>query len=88
MFALVVPRGAAVELDEVRTLFINGDYKKCIRLCNDAIADSENSEEWRLLLARSMMAIGQYTNAISVVSTVLAVDSADSPDSSAVLPRA
>src|SRR5688572_5600533 len=63
------PSSVAVELDEVRPLFINGDYKKCIRLCNEAIADSENSEEWRLLLARSMMAIGQYTNAVSVVST-------------------
>jgi TolA-binding protein len=69
--AAPAPRSAAVELDEVRPLFINGNYARCIRLCNEAIADSETSEEWRLLLARSLLATGQYTNAASVISTNL-----------------
>ena len=68
--AAVGLRGAG--LDEVRPLFIKGDYAKSIRLCNEAIGDGEPEDEWRVLLARSLMAVGHYTNAYSVVSTNLA----------------
>jgi tetratricopeptide (TPR) repeat protein len=60
-----------VELDDVRPLFIKGDYTRCIKLCEEAIADHDNSDQWRILLARSLLAIGRYTNAYSVVQTNL-----------------
>ena len=62
---------AAGDLDETRTLFINGSYTDCVKACSQAITDDESSDEWRVLLARSLLALGRYTNAYSVVTTNL-----------------
>ncbi len=62
---------AAVDLDETRALFLKGDYKACIKACDQAIADDESSDDWRVLLARSFLATGRYTNAYSVITTNL-----------------
>jgi len=59
------------DLDEAQPLFIKGEYNKCIRMCNEAIKDGEPEDAWRVLLARSLMAVGRYTNAYSVVHTNL-----------------
>src|SRR5689334_4305311 len=59
------------ELDEARKSYQGGQYADCIRACNQAVADDDGAEEWRLLLARSLIAIGQYTNAASVIETNL-----------------
>lgn len=61
----------AASLDDAWPLFIKGDFKKCIKECQDAISDGETEDEWRVLLARSYMSIGGYSNAYSVVSTNL-----------------
>ncbi len=63
--------GAAVELDETRDLFIKGSYTDCMKACGQAIADEESSDEWRVLLTRSLLALGRYTNAYSAVNTNL-----------------
>ena len=62
-------RGA--DVDEARQEFIQGHYSNCIRLCQQAIGDQEYNEEWRLLLIQSMMTVGQYANALSVLTTNL-----------------
>jgi tetratricopeptide (TPR) repeat protein len=67
----IAPPGSAADLDDVRPLFIKGEYTKCIKACQEAIAEREFSEEWRLLLVESLMAVGRYTNALSVVQTNL-----------------
>ena len=69
--AFLAPRISAADLTEAWPLFIKGDFKKCIEQCNEAIRDGETEDDWRVLLARSMMEIGSYTNAYSVVSTNL-----------------
>src|SRR5258706_5169239 len=61
----------AADLEAARPLLIQGHYAECIRACERAIAARESSEEWRLLLAQSLMAVGRYTNAYSVISTNL-----------------
>ena len=65
------PPASSADLDDVRPLFIKGDYAKCIKACQEAIAEREPEEEWRLLLAQSLMAVGRYTNAHAVVQTNL-----------------
>ena len=70
-FASSIMPAPAADLDVARPLFIKGEFKKCIQQCEEAIRDGETEDEWRALLARSMMAIGNYTNAYSVVSTNL-----------------
>src|SRR6266404_468278 len=62
-------RGAG--LDETRQEFIQSHYSNCIHLCQQAIGDQEYNEEWRLLLIQSMMTVGQYSNALSVLTTNL-----------------
>lgn len=61
----------AVEIEDARPLFTKGEYAQCAKLCEQAIAEKEPSEEWRLLLGRSFLALGQYTNAYSVIHTNL-----------------
>src|SRR5262245_9494551 len=56
----------SADLEEVRKQFLSGQYSNCIRACEQAIADREYSEEWRLLLVQSLMATGRYTNALGV----------------------
>jgi tetratricopeptide (TPR) repeat protein len=71
MLGLAAQPGSSAEPDEVRPLFIKGEYAKCIKACREALADREPEEGWRLLLAESLMAVGQYTNALAVVQTNL-----------------
>src|SRR5262245_1887457 len=61
----------AVEIDETRPLFLNGKYTECIRACQEALKESDPAEEWRLLLAKSYLAVGRYTNAYEVINTNL-----------------
>jgi tetratricopeptide (TPR) repeat protein len=68
---LAVAGVQAADLDDARPLFVKGKYADCIRACQEAITERETSEEWRLLLARSLMVVGQYTNAYSVINTNL-----------------
>jgi len=65
------PLGRGADIDDVRPLFIKGEYAKCIKACQEAIAEREPDEAWRLLLAESLMAVGRYTNAHAVVQTNL-----------------
>src|SRR5438067_2234962 len=61
----------AADLEETRQQFIQGQYSNCIHGCEQAIADQEYNEDWRLLLIQSMMTLGRYTNALSVLTTNL-----------------
>lgn len=69
--AVVAPTLRGADLDETRALFLKGDYTGTIKACEQAIADDESSDDWRVLLARSFLALGRYTNAYSVVTTNL-----------------
>jgi tetratricopeptide (TPR) repeat protein len=65
----IAPMAGGAELDEARPLFVKGEYAKCIKLCQDAIHEGETEDAWRVLLARALMAVGRYSNALSVVET-------------------
>ena len=71
VFGLATPTRAAVDIDETQALFLKGSYVECIKACDQAISDDESSDEWRVLLARSLLELGRYTNAYSVVTTNL-----------------
>jgi len=58
---------SGAELDDTRQLFIKGEYTKAIRACEQAIKDREAEEEWRRILTRSQLAIGQYEEALKSV---------------------
>lgn len=71
LVALAGSLAKALEPDEARQQFIKGNYSECIRAAEQALGEKDSSEEWRLLLAQSFLAVGQYTNAFLVVSTNL-----------------
>jgi tetratricopeptide (TPR) repeat protein len=66
---LIAAQGA--DLESARDDYQSGRYTNCIASCEKAIANDESTEEWRLLLARSLVAVGRYTNAANVIATNL-----------------
>ena len=68
---LAVNAAPAADLAESRALFISGQYQACATACEQAIASFEYEEEWRVLLAKSLAATGQYEKAGQVVSNAL-----------------
>ena len=69
--SLALTGHAAIDLDETRALFVKGSYTECIKACDQAIEEDESSDDWRVLLARTLLEVGRYTNAYSVVTTNL-----------------
>ncbi len=59
------------DLTETRQQFISGQYALCIQSAEKAMADGEYEEDWRLLLARSQMTLGQYPAALTTISNAL-----------------
>src|SRR5262249_16104198 len=44
---------------------------ECLKTCEQAIAESEYEEEWRLLLTQSQMSLGRYPAALTTISNAL-----------------
>jgi tetratricopeptide (TPR) repeat protein len=59
------------EAEAALELFIRGHYEQCIKISQKALADRDAEEDWPILLAKSYLAVGRYTNAFSVVATNL-----------------
>src|SRR4051812_13820638 len=68
---LAAANSLAADLDSARKQFIAGNYSNCVAECEQAIADREYEEEWRTLLAKSLVAIGKYEKAGLVISNAL-----------------
>ena len=66
---------AAVEPEEARQQLIKGDYPAAIQASERALREQSSSEEWALVLADSLLAVGRYTNALAVVSQALPLHS-------------
>lgn len=64
-------QGLPAELTDVRKEFINGQYEQCFRDCQQAIADQEYGEEWRLLGIQALLELGRYTNALELLEASL-----------------
>ncbi|PYI84817.1 MAG: hypothetical protein DME26_12665, partial [Verrucomicrobia bacterium] len=71
-FSLGSPRVFAADVEDAQKQFIAGDYTNCIRVCEQAVGARDASEEWKLLLAQSLLTVGRYTNALAVISSALA----------------
>jgi tetratricopeptide (TPR) repeat protein len=59
------------EPEGVQTLFIQGRYEECIRYAEKGMESDTSEDEWRVLLAKALMATGRYSNALEVISTNL-----------------
>jgi tetratricopeptide (TPR) repeat protein len=61
----------AADLAIARKEFISGEYSRCVTLCQEAMASFEYEEEWRVLLVKSLVAVGKYDQAGVVMSNAL-----------------
>jgi tetratricopeptide (TPR) repeat protein len=57
----------ASDLDDVRMLFLKGDYAECVRQADKALPERDSDEDWRLLQVEALMAQGRYSNALAAV---------------------
>ncbi len=72
VLCLLSPAAArAADLNEARTNFFSGAYSNCITACELAIRNNEYDEEWRRLLAKAFLAVGEYQKAEQVITTAL-----------------
>lgn len=71
LLAALPLRAFAAELADCRKAFQKGDYKQAIDLAKKAVEDREREEEWRVLLAKSLLATGRYPEATNAISSAL-----------------
>jgi tetratricopeptide (TPR) repeat protein len=63
---------AEATLDEARQLVQTGRYDECVALARRGLKESQDTEEWRLLLTRSLLARGRYPEALAFMTNALA----------------
>src|ERR1044071_1296465 len=61
----------AAEYSDAREQFVKGQYEASFKSCQQAIADQEYGEDWRLLAIQSLLQLGRYTNALELLNTSL-----------------
>jgi tetratricopeptide (TPR) repeat protein len=71
MFRFSISSWGAVEWEEAQRLYLHGQYQSCITNVQAAIEEGAYGEDWRLLLTDSLLAVGQYSNALEVVEKAL-----------------
>ncbi|MSU21542.1 MAG: tetratricopeptide repeat protein [Pedosphaera sp.] len=81
IFCLVASSMAAfgAELQECQKLYLSGQYADCIRLSNETMKDRYVSEDWSILLTKSLLMVGHYGEALTVVSNAVSRHSGSLP---------
>lgn len=69
MMLIVVTRGA--ELEEAQALYSTGNYTQAVAAAQAGLAERPYSEDWQELLTESLLTLGRYTEAQTVVSNTL-----------------
>lgn len=65
----------AVEVDDARKLFLSGQYAASTKMAKQALEEYGNKEVWQLMLLRSLLATGQYREALVVTTNALSHNS-------------
>lgn len=71
LLVLFVGVAVAQEFEAAQKLFLTGKYDACLRACEAADPEGYRQEEWQLLLARTLLVVGRYPEAETVVSNAL-----------------
>jgi Tfp pilus assembly protein PilF len=61
----------AGDLEEAEQDYFTGQYGAAIRLAEKATRERSDLEEWHLLLSRSLLAVGQYSQALAAITNAL-----------------
>lgn len=68
---VMVLRASSADLESVRKLYLKGEYTEVIKQASQAVSDYSWDEQWAVLLARSQMATGRYSDAESTIVSAL-----------------
>ncbi len=63
--------GYAADLADLKKKAILGKYQEVIQQASEAIKTESSDEDWPLLLGRTYLTVGDYTNAQSILQTAL-----------------
>ena len=66
---------AGVDLETAQRQFLAGNYTGCVALAEETLREQPYSEEWRLLLAQGLLAMGRVAEARGAVTDKLAQES-------------
>jgi len=69
LFPLI--RSVAQEFEAAQKLFLAGKYDACLRACEAADPEGYRREEWQILHANTLLTVGRYPEAETVVSNAL-----------------
>jgi tetratricopeptide (TPR) repeat protein len=63
--------GSAVNIDEIQQQYRTGKYADCLQTARKAIENGAYAAEWRVLMIKSLLALGQYDKAADDMDIVL-----------------
>lgn len=65
---LVSPRLFAAEIADGQKLLLKGDFQKAIDLAAEELEEDRSDEDWNVIKLKGHMAIGQYAEALGIVT--------------------
>src|SRR6266704_5913304 len=65
----------AADLKEAQQLFLTGNYTDAERAAEVAVRESPGDDDWQVLLAQSLLAIGKYAEAETAITNALKAES-------------
>jgi len=71
VFVLICSRTFAADIDVPRKHFKTGHYAECLEYSRKAIEDGAYAADWRILMIESLMATGQYDQAVRDMDAAL-----------------
>jgi tetratricopeptide (TPR) repeat protein len=61
----------AAQIEEGQKLFLEGQYSDAVKLARESLQAGGRSEEWLILLTKTLLTLGQYADAQATVSNAL-----------------
>lgn len=65
---LLGPQMFAAEIADGRELLLKGDFRKAIDMAAEALEEDRSDEDWNVIKLKGHMAIGQYPEALGIVT--------------------
>src|SRR5579862_9255550 len=61
----------AAEIEQGQKLVLDGQYGEAVKLARESLQAGGRSEEWSILLTKTLLTLGQYADAQATVSNAL-----------------
>lgn len=72
LWCVLLPANFGADLEEARKQYLDGDYEQAAKLAAEGAQERPRSEDWPILLSKSLLSIGQYEQAQQAITNALA----------------